>query len=246
MSVFMQKFVLVHGSWHDGSAYSPVAERLEDRGHTAFTPTIAGHGTKTERDVDHADCVDSIVDFIVENELRDIVLLGHSFAGTIIVKVAEAIPDRIERLVFQNGFVPEDGNSLLDEVPPELRTVFRQQAEESDEDTVMIPFKIWRERFINDADIELARSSYQQLSPEPFQPFADKLDLSDFYSLDLPASYINATEDTALPQRAEWCWHPRMSHRLGIFRLVQIPGSHEVVFTDPDGLTDAIIRAGRP
>lgn len=242
----MQRFVLVHGSWHDGSAYEPIAERLEDRGHTAYTPTIAGHGEGVDKDVDHADCVESIVDFIVERDLEEIVLHGHSFGGTVIAKVAEAIPDRIDRLVFQNGFVPEDGNSLMDEVPPVYRQLFNQLAEESDDNTVMIPFGIWRERFINDGDMDRARSSYDQLSTEPFQPFVDKLDLNDFYSLDLPSSYINATEDVALPQQAEWCWHPRMSSRLGIFRLVQLPGSHEVVFTDPVGLTDAIVRAGRP
>lgn len=241
----MHEFVLVHGSWHDGSAYEPIVRRLEDRGHTAHAPTIAGHGNGVDKDVDHADCTQSIVEFVVENDLEDIVLLGHSFGGTVIAKVAEAIPERIERLVFQNGFVLEDGNSLLDEVPPNYRELFRNLAADSGDNTVMLPFEIWRERFINDADAELARSAYEQLSTEPFQPFVDELDMTDFYELDIPASYINATEDTALPQSHEWCWHPRMSSRLGGFRLVQLSGSHEVVFTDPDGLTDAIVRAGR-
>jgi pimeloyl-ACP methyl ester carboxylesterase len=180
------------------------------------------------------------VEFVVENDLEDIVLLGHSFGGTVIAKVAEAIPERIERLVFQNGFAIEDGNSLLDEIPPNYRELFRGLAADSDDNTVMQPFEIWRERFINDADADLARSAYEQLSTEPFQPFVDELDTTEFYELDIPASYINATEDTALPQSHEWCWHPRTSSRLGGFRLVQLPGSHEVVFTDPDGLRNPL------
>ncbi|GEL16767.1 AMP-binding protein [Pseudonocardia asaccharolytica] len=75
-------------------------------------------------------------------------------------------------------------------------------------------------------------------------PFADKLDLSRFYALELPKSYINATEDTALPP-GEWGPHPRMSSRLGLYRLVQLPGSHEVMFTAPERLADAIVAAGR-
>ncbi|MFM1855107.1 MAG: hypothetical protein RLZ83_416, partial [Pseudomonadota bacterium] len=51
--------------------------------------------------------------------------------------------------------------------------------------------------------------------------------------------------DIALPQGPEWGWHPRMSSRLGLFRLVQIPGSHEVMFTAPERLAGAIIDAGR-
>jgi hypothetical protein len=36
-----------------------------------------------------------------------------------------------------------------------------------------------------------------------------------------------------------------MSQRLGLFRLVQMPGSHEVVFTNPIGLAEKLIEAGR-
>ena len=99
----------------------------------------------------------------------------------------------------------------------------------------MIPFPIWREAFINDADMEVAKWTHSQLSPEPYQPLKDKLDLKKFYSLATPKSYINCTEDTALPQ-GEWGWHPRMSNRLGLYRLVQMPGSHEVIYTNPKGL----------
>jgi hypothetical protein len=90
----------------------------------------------------------------------------------------------------------------------------------------------------------LAQSTYDTLSPEPYQPFNDKLDMGGFYTLTIPKSYINATEDVALPQ-GEWGWHPRMSNRLGLFRLVQMPGSHEVMFTNPIGLASKIIEAGR-
>jgi hypothetical protein len=109
---------------------------------------------------------------------------------------------------------------------------------------MVIPFEMWREAFLNDADLDLARSSYAQLSPEPYQPWIDKLDLRQFYSLPIPKSYLYCTEDTALPQ-GEWGWHPRMSNRLGQFRFVQMPGSHEVMFSNPVGLAEKIIVAGR-
>lgn len=240
----MIRFVLVHGSWHHGALWKPVADHLGALGHEVHTPTIAGHGAGADKAVDHDDCVASIIDSLVEADLRDVVLLGHSFGGTVIARVAEEIPDRLRRLVFWNAFVPLPGNSLLDEVPPHYRDLFGQMAAASGDNTVMLPFPIWREAFIQDADAELAERTYAQLSPEPFQPFADKLDLSRFYALELPRSYINATEDTALPP-GEWGWHPRMSSRLGMYRLVQLPGSHEVMFTAPQRLADAIVAAGR-
>lgn len=241
----MTTFVLVHGSWHDGSAWNPVVGQLESDGHTAYAPTIAGHGPDADKHVTHADCTGSIVEFITDNDLEDVVLVGHSFGGTVIPKVAEAIPDRIQRLVFHNAVVLEDGNCMLDEFPPHIQDLFYQLADESNGNGIMLPFALWRESFINDADIELAQSAYEQLSPTPFQPFADKMDMTEFYSLEIPMSYIYATEDNTLPQTPEWGWHPRMSSRLGLFRLVKMPGSHEVVFTNPTGLAEKIVVAGR-
>jgi pimeloyl-ACP methyl ester carboxylesterase len=214
---FMSTFVLVHGAWHDDSAWNSV---------------------------NHAQCTQSIVDYIIDKDLTDIVLLGHSFGDTIIMKVAQAISTRIRRLIFLDAFVLNDAESLRDNLPLPTQELVDGLAEASDDNTMMLPFDIWRETFLNDADLDLAKSSYAQLSPEPYQPFIDKLDLKQFYSLPIPKSYLYCTEDTALPQ-GEWGWHPRMSNRLGLFRLVQMPGSHEVMFSNPVGLAEKIIVAGR-
>jgi pimeloyl-ACP methyl ester carboxylesterase len=244
----MSTYVLVHGSWHDGAAWQPVIEYLASKGHQAFGPTVAGHGQGVDKNVNHAQSVQSIVDFIVENELSEVVLLGHSYGGTIISKVVEQIPERIKRLIFWNAFVLNDGESLLDNVPPHYRALFDQMASQSPDNTIMLPFPIWREAFINDADLALAQSTYEQLSPEPYQ-FPEKLDLKKFYELiqtgQVTCSYLYCTEDTSLPQGEEWGWHPRMSNRLGLYRFVEMPGSHEVIFTNPTGLAEKIILAGR-
>ena len=240
----MSTFVLVHGAWHDGSAWEKTVRHLESNGHKAFAPTIAGHGKSAPRNVDHAQCTDSIVRAIVERDLRDFVLVGHSFGGTVICKVAEQIPERIRRLVFGNAFVLKDGNGLMDEVPANYVALFEKLFQDSTDGTIMVPFPIWRESFVNDADLETAKWTYSQLSPEPYQPCKDKLDLKKFYSLEIPRSFINCTEDIALPP-GEWGWHPRMSSRLGVYRLVQMPGSHEAIYTNPALLADKIIEAGR-
>ncbi|MFC5139456.1 alpha/beta fold hydrolase [Actinomycetospora rhizophila] len=240
----MSTYVLVHGSWHTGDLWEGVAEPLRAQGRTVHTPTVAGHGKGVDKAVNHDDCVASIVDHIVGQDLSDVVLLGHSFGGTVIARVAEEIPDRLRRLIFWNAFVPAPGNCLDDETPPHYRELFAQLAASTDDDTIMLPFPIWREAFIQDAPLELAQSTYELLSPEPAQPFRDKLALTRFYELQIPRSYINATEDIALPP-GEWGWHPRMSSRLGMYRLVQLPGSHEVMFTNPGLLAQKTVEAGR-
>ncbi|MBB5167542.1 alpha/beta fold hydrolase [Mycobacterium sp. AZCC_0083] len=238
----MSTFVLVHGMFHDGSMWDRVIERLEELGHTVFGPTIAGHGKAATKHVDHAQSTQSIVDFIVERDLTDIVLVGHSYGGTIISKVAEAIPDRIRRLVFWSAFVLNDGESMADAGSPALRELATRLAAESPDNTFMVPFEIWRETFINDADLELARRSYEQLTPAPYGQLVEQLDLKKFYTLQIPRSYLAGTEDSAVPT---FEIASVMRKRLGVHRLVYMPGSHELLFTNPVRLADKILEAGR-
>jgi pimeloyl-ACP methyl ester carboxylesterase len=241
----MLHFVLIHGSWHTGEHWAPVINHFKSKGYGAVAPTVLGHGKGVEKRVNHTQQVKDLVQQIERQNLRDFVVVGHSYGGTVIARLAEEIPDRIRRLVFWNAFVPERGHSLNDEVPPHYRALFDQLAKASGDGSVMLPYPIWREAFINDADESLAKSSYESLSPEPYQPFLDQLDLTRFYETKVPKSYLNCTEDNALPQGADWGWHPRMSQRLGLYRLVQMPGSHEVIFTNPTGLAEKLIEAGR-
>jgi pimeloyl-ACP methyl ester carboxylesterase len=239
------KIVLVHDAWHDGSLWEPVAGHLRSAGHEVHAPTLAGHGRESAHRVDHAQCTESVVRHLVEAALTDVVLVGHGFGGTIVSKVAEAVPDRLQRLVYLNAFVLDDGESLKDAVPGAYRDLFNALSEASADASLTMPFRLWREAFVNDADLETAKRTYALLSPQPYQPFADVLDLKKFYSLRLPSSYLNCTEDIALPP-GEFGWFPRMANRLGLYRLVQMPGGHETLLTAPERLAGRIVEAGRP
>src|SRR5262249_9190274 len=96
-----ETFVLIHGSWHGGWAWQAVTRWLAACGHRAYAPTLPGHGPDADRaGITHQDCVDAVVADIHRRELRDIVLVGHSFGGSIVEKVVERFPDRVKRLVF--------------------------------------------------------------------------------------------------------------------------------------------------
>jgi pimeloyl-ACP methyl ester carboxylesterase len=237
--------VLIHGLWHDGSAWTAVIEQLRARGHNAYAPTVAGHGKGVHRDVGHRQAAQSVLDFVMDRGLTDFVLVGHSAGGVTVCKTVELISDRIRRLVFCDAFILADGDSLTDNLPPQLRAWFDDLAAASFDGSVTLPpFDVWRESFMNDADIDLVRSTYAQLSPAPYRQGIERIDLKKFYTLTMPRSYIFSTEDTSLPH-GEWGYHPGMTSRLGLFRFLQMPGGHEVIFTNPSGLADKIIEAGR-
>lgn len=237
-------FVLVHGAWHDGSCWDGVRAALESAGHAVRTPTLAGHGPDADLRATHADCAQGVVDCIVGQSLEDVVLVGHSFGGTVIQKVAEAIPERLARLVFLNAFVLRDGESLVDALPEDYARVFEVAARRSGDGTMVVPFEVFRDMFIGDADLATARRVHAGLRPIALALFAEQLDLKKFARLETPRSYLNCTEDIAFPQHAGG-WHPGMSGRLGVFRLVQMPGSHESMYTRPAALADKLIEAGR-
>ena len=88
-------FVLIHGSWHTGARWTPVVGHLHQAGHQAFAPTVLGHGEGVEKLVNHVQQVDDLVNQLLQRNLRDIVLVGHSYAGTLTARLAGEIPDRI-------------------------------------------------------------------------------------------------------------------------------------------------------
>ncbi|QDZ01978.1 alpha/beta fold hydrolase [Nitratireductor mangrovi] len=240
----MATYVLVHGAWHTGELLADVAAPIRAAGHDVHTPTIAGNAPGDDRRAGLEAAISSIADYLNENGLTDVILVGHSYGGMVITGVADRAGDRVRRLVYWNAFVPNNGECLNDMVPAHYVELFDAISGQSPDNAVMLPPPIWREAFMNDADAALADSAFAKLNPHPYATFTDKIALSkNPAEMDVAKSYINFTEDTALPQSLGW--HPRLSEKLGLFRLVQAPGGHEVCFTNPGLLAEKIMEAGR-
>ncbi|WP_424630249.1 alpha/beta fold hydrolase [Bradyrhizobium sp. SYSU BS000235] len=236
----MSTYVLVHAAWHTGTELEPVAALMRAAGHQVFTPTLAGNRPGDVKTTGLEEQVRSIVDFLTDTDLNDVILLGHSSGGMVITGVADRVPHRIRRLVYCNAFVANNGEAITDLVPPYYPGLLTK----GDDGSIALPFPIWREAYINDADFETAQRAYDRLNPQPFKTFTDKAVLrTNPAEMTLPKSFINCTEDMALPHG--FAFHPVLSAKLGLFRLVQIPGSHELCFTNPARLAQAIVEAGR-
>ena len=83
----MSTYVLIHGAWHSGRELEPLARSIRAAGHEVFTPTVVGNGPGDSKAVGLADAIQSIADYLTENNLGDIVLVGHSYGGMIITGV---------------------------------------------------------------------------------------------------------------------------------------------------------------
>jgi len=103
--------------------------------------------------------------------------------------------------------VPLNGECLNDMVPPHYVGLFDAGAG-ANNNAVMLPFEIWREAFINDADFALAKSSFDKLNLHPYRTFTDKITLSkQLAEMPVGKSYVNCQQDKALPHSHPW--HPR-------------------------------------
>lgn len=238
-----ETFVLVTGAWHGGWAWRPVANELRAAGHEVHTPTLAGLGTDDDpRGVTLTDCVNSLVEYVETAGLEGVTLVGHSWGGYVLTGAAPRLASRLRRLVFWSAFVPDDGEALIDAVPPQYAELFRAQATASGNDTVTLPLEVWQHAFMQDAGEEAQRIVHSLLVPQPLGTFTEKPDTAAFQSLDVPTSYVLSTEDVALPP-GEWAWAPRFPQRLKNPLLIETPGSHEACFTRPVELADAFLRA---
>src|SRR5215471_3743807 len=120
----MATYVLVHGAWHTGRELEPTATLIRAAGHQVHTPTIAGNKPSEPKSAGLDDAIKSIVDHLAENNLKDVTLVGHRYGGMVITGVADRVADRINRLVYWNAFVPNDGESLNDMIPPPYVALF--------------------------------------------------------------------------------------------------------------------------
>ncbi len=105
----MSDIVLVHGGWHGGWCWRDVARELLKAGHHIHAPTMTGLGERSHliEAVEGPDThVTDIVNVIRWNELKDVVLVGHSYGGMIITGVASQIPQEISSLIYLDAFVP--------------------------------------------------------------------------------------------------------------------------------------------
>jgi pimeloyl-ACP methyl ester carboxylesterase len=110
----MAHFVLVHGAWHGAWCWSRVQPALVRAGHVAHAVTLTGVGERAHllhKDITLTTHIDDVTNLIYAEELRDVVLVVHSYAGILGTAVADRMPGRLQHLVYLDACIPEPGES---------------------------------------------------------------------------------------------------------------------------------------
>lgn len=232
-------FVLVHGAWHGGWCWREVASRLRAAGHQVYTPTLTGLGERAHllrADTGLSTCIDDIGAVIDAEELRDVVLVGHSFAGVVISGVADRFASSIRQLVYLDALVVQAGRSALSVFPPEVqrersRTIdaegWRMAIPEASKFGVSDPQQVaWLER---------------RLTPHPLKAYTEPLALTHGLGNGLRKTYVAVTDPAYAPLANVRDWvrtQPDWEYR-------ELQAGHDAMLTSPEALAALLCELAR-
>src|SRR5215510_9964212 len=207
----MATYVLVHGGGHGGWCYQRLARLLRAAGHEAYTPTLTGLGERSHLlrpgiDLDlHIRDITAVLHY---DDLRDVILVGHSYGGMVITGVADRASDRVGRLVYLDAANPVNGQSLVDVAGPVILST-RPAGEVVDGvELVLLPSKTDPSLFYGVTDPADIAWMQARLSGHPWKCFEQKLQLTNEAALRaIPQYHIIctatlATRDPKLMEKA--------------------------------------------
>jgi pimeloyl-ACP methyl ester carboxylesterase len=243
----MATFVLVHPAWFGGWCWKKVSPLLRAQGHAVHTPTLSGLGERVHLarpEIGLDTHVDDVVNLLVYEDLHEVVLVSNSSGGMVITGAADRAPERIARLVYLDAFVPEDGQSLLDIIPPERRAAMERLVASEGGGWLLPRFATppWetfvREswRITGEADL---RWVLPRLVPTPFGHFRDPVRRRNPRAETVPRTYIrcldwpNASFDRyaeAARRSPAWTWRG-------------LSASHLPYITQPGEMTELLLEA---
>jgi pimeloyl-ACP methyl ester carboxylesterase len=234
-----KKFVLIHGAWHGGWVWDGVIRALDQAGYEAEAPTMLGHDPADDRrGLTFQGYVEQVAE-ILKSQSEPVVLVGHSSAGFLMQAAAPLAPGKIERLVFHNAFILPDGLAQFDLVPPEVAEGMTAAAKASPDLCVPVDEGFVRGVLMAGEAVELQDALVSRLVPQPLALFTTKLDAKPFQGLKIPRTVLFCKDDASLPPGA----YLGMAQGLGEFELIEIDGGHETLFTRPEVVASALIKA---
>jgi len=189
----MRTYVCLPGAWMGAWSWQFVLEQLCAAGHAARALPFRGVGERAgelapalDNDVFLADTIATLED----EDLKEVVLVGHSFGSLIAGLVTDRIPERIAHLVIIDGGIPQDGQSIFGRIPGDI-VAKRQKLVKTVNGTEVLPFAPVGSLIIDDP--ALAAWTHRQLTPHPLACYTKPIRLNHPAGNGRPMSYIACT-----------------------------------------------------
>jgi pimeloyl-ACP methyl ester carboxylesterase len=230
--------VLVHGGGHGGWCYQPVARLLRAEGHEVYTPTLTGLGERSHlltAEVDLSLHIADVVNVLHYEDLTDVILVGHSYGGMVITGVADRVPLRIGQLVYLDGAIPANGESLA-EMTPKLMQAAHDEVQVVNSTEVVLSLGPEAGRRYGVTDPTALAWMQERLTPHPWRSFTEPLRMGDEAAVKkIPRTNINCTETLGLrpPERAARAYDAD--------RVWEIDTGHDLMITEPGAVAGMLV-----
>jgi pimeloyl-ACP methyl ester carboxylesterase len=239
-------FVLVHPAWHGSWFWKKVTPLLRHGGHTVSTPTLTGLGERTHLarpEIGLDVHVSDVVNVLEHDDLRDVVLVGHSSSGAVVTGVADRAPERIGQVVYLDAFVPEDGQGVFDLIAPERRRVLEELVRTEGSGWLLPRFAPppW-ETIVRDlwgvTDSTDAHWMIERLAPTPVGHFRDAVRRRNPAAEKLPRTYVRCLQ---FPN-PRFDQHAEMARQTPGWRYRELNASHHAALTIPDEVARMLLN----
>ncbi|MGW4488316.1 alpha/beta fold hydrolase [Amycolatopsis sp. NPDC004368] len=230
----MTAFVLLHGAWHGGWAWQRVTPALRAAGHEVFAPTLTGLSDRAHLlspAVGLGTHVQDVVALIEAHDLRDVVLVGHSYAGQIVTAVADRVPDRLAKRVYLDAFAGRDGEAAIDLLPPQVAGHYRESVAGPGFGW-LIPVRSLTVLGVTD-EADLAWLG-PRLTPHPWLTYTEPLRLTGAGSR-VAAEFVECTDWMRVFRP-----HAERASALG-WPVHELATGHEAMVTAPDELAELLM-----
>lgn len=230
-----RSIVLIHGAWHGGWCWDAVAPLLSARGHAVSAPTLTGLAEKSHLlapDVSIGTFVDDVAEHLHGTDGDGIVLVGHSFAGTILSSLAERMPERLSRLIYLDALIVEAGIAPFDQFTPEVQASRRRKAAETSGGLSLPPP---RPDMLGITDAALAAEIAPRLTPHPFRTFTDPAPFSGTVGAGLDCVYVQCVDPVYAPLAASRDWAQRAG-----WPVHDLQSGHDCMLISPADTADLI------
>jgi pimeloyl-ACP methyl ester carboxylesterase len=232
-------FVLVHGGGHGGWCYGKVKRLLEADGHEVFAPSLTGLAERSHLltpDVGLDTHITDVVSLLHHWDLREVVLVGHSYGGMVVTGVADRATERIGALVYLDAANPRNGQSLVDVAGPTLELARPHGSIVDGVELVLLPVE-GAGVFYGVADPDDLAWMDERLTAHPWRTFEDPLVLTNEdelwavpqFHIICEANILTRGPHVIEPARAEG-------------RLWTIDTGHDLMITEPEFVAGALIE----
>jgi len=235
----MATYVLVHGGGHGGWCYQRVARLLRSAGHDVYTPTLSGLGERSNLltpDIDLDLHVRDVVAVLHYEDLRDVILVGHSYGGMVITGAADRAADRVGKVVYLDAANPENGQSLVDVAGPIIEST-RPMGEVVDGVELVLLPSPEAGLFYGVTDADDVAWMADRLTGHPWKCFEQPLRLTNEAAFEaLPKYHIVCTSTLATRDP------DLMGKARADGRLWEIDTGHDLMITEPVAVADALLQ----